>query len=188
MARTHMLEAIERCAAGSHEAHRRGEQDGWPTVLKCVRFAKASFSSDLPDPMQLVLELEDAHEQIRELQDALERALVKVTLAEKEVTHFESALRWRAAADKANMANRASQIKQRTWPKILPIRIGNKPTPQAAADTLSGQNASSPALSPGAGADWTSTQEQDALDIMSGRTGGEKKQTLHAHEGHHLGG
>ena len=42
---------------------------------------------------------------------------------------YESALRWRAAADKANTASRASRIATTKWPKILPICAQGKPVP-----------------------------------------------------------
>eukprot|EP00966_Prymnesium_polylepis_P315049 7279833-Prymnesium_polylepis.1 len=120
-----MLQAIERCSSSGSPESESGEPpgllarpalaiQGWGEqtqkhLQKVANYAKA-LAADLQDPLELASSLREAQAQITQLQDALERTLVKLTLAEKEASMYESALRWRAAADKANAASRASQI------------------------------------------------------------------------------
>ena len=76
-----------------------GDQGWQHAARKC--FPWASPSPALGDPVELASALAEAQQQIVRLQEELERAQVRVALAEKEGAMFESALRWRAAADKA---------------------------------------------------------------------------------------
>ncbi|KAL1522546.1 hypothetical protein AB1Y20_017532 [Prymnesium parvum] len=95
--------ALERCVMAMHEQRERVEEACW-TVGPVRRLQKAlqlvtSLNQD-EDPERLAEQLVDAQAQIRTLQDALESTLVKLTLAEKEAVMYQSALRWRATADK----------------------------------------------------------------------------------------